>query len=235
MRVMLVGVGVAVAAAFGLSVWFSKSYWGYWPVPPQLDPRVLSAKRVIGMGGFQNGMRGNPNLKGWTALPTALRSTDPAEATEYPLEYTMRQWRAAGLASAPAGKCPIGLRELKRLPTDRRVRVKSDPGYKSDDAFWGFWSVLEGSKGENYLFVAGNGDEMSDDHQPHYRLLYRMNGSKLQLVGRQRFNFDCAGIEGLTWQGVFTMAAVVLGGIAVVVGCVALFVSAASQRRRETP
>ena len=70
---------------------------------------------------------------------------------------------------------------------------------------------FKGKDGREYLFVTANGGQVSNDHYPHYRLLYnRRSDGSLKILSHQVFYFDVAGIEGMRWY-VFSLTLGLLG------------------------
>lgn len=196
---------LVVALAGGLII--SRIYWGYWLNPPPIDPRVTGAKAVIGVGGFE----AERTERGWKPdlLPADLPHAEKSDPTEYPLEYTYAQLAHLKLPNRPFGELGMSLDAIRRMPLDPKVRVKRQAGYNPDEHLWGFWAEVEGADGIRYLFVAINGAELSNDHHPHYRLLYRRTSAgRLELVSHQVFFWDCAGIEGMDWRAAFACLAV---------------------------
>lgn len=113
-----------------------------------------------------------------------------------------------------SGKPPVTPSQIERMPLDNRIRVRSEPGCNTHERFRGLWMELEGQDNQRYLFVMADGGQVSNDHYPHYRLLYSLEpNGKLTLVSNQLFYFDIAGMEGMEWDGIFelfTIAAVFL-------------------------
>jgi hypothetical protein len=203
----------ALAISLGLSLWWSIAHWGYWFAPPRLDQRVTSASKVDAIGTFSLFKGKKTDALLWKDLTVGER-THP---TEYPIDYTINKWKQAGLPARIFGKRRVTDAELAKMSLDPKVRVKSDKGYHSQLCFNGYWAELTGRDKAEYLFVAANGGSVSNDHFPHYRLLYRRDGGRLNLVSHQVFYYDVAGLELVSWDKVFVLLAF-FGAWAVIFG-----------------
>jgi hypothetical protein len=90
---------------------------------------------------------------------------------------------------------------------------------------------LEAKEGGRLLFVSADGDQISNDHYPHYRLLYRLGGREPQLLSHNVTFFDVAGMEGLTWVWAFVTLSVLSawGSLALAF----IWMSVCDRRRRQ--
>lgn len=52
---------------------------------------------------------------------------------------------------------------------------------------------------EKYIFAGLNGGQVSNDHYPKYEFLFAENNNQYELIKKQRFYTDIAGIEGLEY------------------------------------
>lgn len=203
-------VGIIVLLAFISGPLVSKAYWGYWLDPPAIDSRVMGSTDVSAFGGFETAQKQDGGFC------DRLVSSEPpnpkyADPTEYPSEYTSYQMSQTGLSVRERGSLGMDLQKIRRLLLDPRVQVKGEEGYDPTARFYGFWARLKGSDGEQFLFVAATGSEVSNDHYPYYRLLYLCKpGSAPQPISRQVFYYDIAGLERMRWYRI-SLTATILG------------------------
>jgi len=194
-------VTLSLAGALSLS----RIYWGYWTSPPE-PPFVTMAfdgqgERATAIGSFEMKSKTGKRL-----LPQELPKPDASRPTEDPLEhavYWVRYWLAPD-AKAVGNLTPAEARVIRNMPNDPVWHVRDERGYHSRSWMRGVWVRITAANSKRYLFVAADGDEISDDHHPHYRALYeyRPDGS-LKLASRQLMFYDVAGMEGATWERIF--------------------------------
>jgi hypothetical protein len=94
---------------------------------------------------------------------------------------------------------------------------------------WGFWISglaleAEDADGRRLLFVGLGSGQVSNDHYPRYEFLFAAapGTDRFELISRNRWFVDIAGVEGFEWYVVypfFFVAALVLvfGGVAIIV------------------
>lgn len=206
-----------ISVAFLGSAMICKPYWGYWVIPPRIDLRVAGAKKVIGCGGIDSKWEHRKSSIIWSQIPSERVSYQNPDPTEDPLQYDINLLRQAGIQICESGKPPMSLAQVKRMPLDKRVFVKSEPGYNTHEMLRGLWMEFEGVDNQRYLFVDASGGQVSDDHFTHYRLLYRLSPDRrLELVSNQVFYFDAAGLEGMTCERLFTFFGSIAAFLAII-------------------
>ncbi len=68
----------------------------------------------------------------------------------------------------------------------------------------------------NYIFVGLHGGEVSNDHYPNYEFLFVEKNNQYELIKKQRFYTDVAGIEGLEYANIAPFFSLLLTAIGLV-------------------
>ena len=68
----------------------------------------------------------------------------------------------------------------------------------------------------HYIFVGLQGGEVSNDHYPHYEFLFVEKNNYYELIKKQRFYTDVAGIEGLEYANIAPFFSLLLTAIGLV-------------------
>ena len=200
---LAVGVGaVLVLAGIGAAV-YSKLYWNYVFSPAAMDERIADATAVRGY----SKLHWVPESKSWyvepyEGPPTLPRTQDPSYTDEpYYLPRFRVQDHLEGARLLSVRTPPVG--------DARRDSLIAQVGAAGTSA--GFAALLtdfppmrfpvhvyelSGADGEPTLVVVISGDEVSNDHLPHYELLFDDSADPPRLLSTRHWYFDVAGMEG---------------------------------------
>ena len=185
-------------AAVLASAW-SRTYWGYYCVPPALPRAVLNATVVVSVtrySAFDHEPRKSLDIEEFRPSPDQRRFAPRfREDPEYRIPYQLLQ---AGLLTGRA-------REL----SDDQVKTLVQPlAELHKDTHYGTVYELDGPQGRHVIFC---GTSFPLDHRTYRETVARLNPERrLTVVSSRSFNYDAAGLEFLTWGLVFSISCAVI-------------------------
>lgn len=225
---LLFAVGLAAVLALIAASAVSKSYWGYWFSRPSLDSRIVEARRYVGVAFLKTG--------GESKRPLAWVDEDDAtvsqalklyqdDAYTYGHQRVLQALDTRGILGALPRQKLVELPPISDLVQTTGALIKPDPGYETSGArIFGLALQAEDANGRRLLFVGLQGGQVANDHYPTYEFLFAAapGTDRFELVSRNRWFIDIAGIEGAEWYILFPfffVAALVLvfAGVAIIV------------------
>ena len=202
-------IAVSVALAIAGAAWFSLSYWGYLFAPRAMDERINRVDRVTTYAEVAVGDDGQlVAYEGYTPPPVLPRSSDPSYLREPYYLPTVRieeSLEARGLLHRDLPRVSNErVRPVPQLMKEAGVAVPDSPGY--DHLLTGRTKAtfIEATTtdGEQLLIAIYSGGEVSNDHLPHYELVFDRSVTPMRLLSSRQWYFDVAGIEGMTFERV---------------------------------
>ena len=152
--------------------------------------------------------------------------------------YCLRQRLLVALDEAgklPAEPRPMAPEKLTSLYGEleaTNLLLSGQQGYDRAKELGALVLEARGIDGQDYLFGAARGGEVSNDHYPYYELLSSMSGrgNRPVLLSHNRFYYDVAGYEGLEWPAV-CLGLFLVGTAAFLVGLSIVFAIGALRER----
>ena len=225
-----------VVVSFGLSICYSKWYWGYWMGRPPILGEIHDVASVTAVlpvrteTSEDGGRRIVPDPGYRMAERLAFARRDPYYLLE---ERVLQALEEKKLLPAASGTDLRNLPSLFPLIRKSGLMVEPEQGYTRSDLLNGVVVDAVGRAGERLVFVAVTGRELSNDHYPYYEMLFRgrQDSTDLSYVRGQRFLYDVAGQEGVEWYAVWPF----LGVACTVLGFVGLAVFFLVRRKPAGP
>jgi myo-inositol-1-phosphate synthase len=69
---------------------------------------------------------------------------------------------------------------------------------------------------DKYIFAGLSGGEVSNDHYPKYEFLFAEKNNQYELIKKQRFYTDIAGIEGIEYANISPLFSLLLTAIGII-------------------
>jgi hypothetical protein len=204
---------VAMAAAFFVSIYLSKDYWGYWFKRPGLFAEIDGIARVTALipvttrddSSGKNALVVDDRFSTTQTLAGAAR--DPYYCLEARILLRLREKQL--LPATPAASLS-GLPPLYPLVVQSGLLASPEPGYEHSAEFGGVAVDAVDASGTRLVFLGLRGGQLENDHYPYYGLLFSgcTDSSALSLIRGQRFFYDVAGMEMFEWHTVFRLFSV---------------------------
>ena len=222
------GAVLAVASlAFVVSIAFSKVYWGYFFRRPTVLEELKEITEVSSIipvtteqtsaGEYRFAL--NPDFS--IAESIAYAEEDPYyNLDERILIYLDQNHLLPDKMASSLG--PYA--DLYDLLPETGLLAKAQDGYTSAGLLRGVIVEARSRTGSEFVFLSATGGQVSNDHYPCYEMAFQSDpqSGQLTFVRGQRFFFDVAGIEGVTWGAVWIcvslLGAVVVLPLATLVG-----------------
>ena len=256
-------VGGTLLLALLASISISKAYWGYFLHRPPVDSHIVNAQRIFSLtpvstqkkdegiltfvidpgyyivksgdispgGYYELELRVIHALQERGKLPSSLRPLHPeVRGTVHEL-FKGFKW------DLPGSPDPMPEEKLASLYPLVESTALIRPGthkYESARVLSGIVIEAEGKRGENLLFIAVAGEQVSNDHYPYYEFLFEVpdEEGEPRLLSYKRFFYDNAGVEFLTLPFLFALFAIPGTVIAITVTVLVLVIR---NLRRRTP
>jgi len=216
---------VVASLAFVFSIAFSKIYWGYFfhrpPVLAELE-EIAEVSSIIPVTTEQTSAgeyRFAVNSGFSIAESLAWAEKDPYYNQHQRILVYLDQNHLLPDKMASSLGPYAGLYDL--LP-ETGLLAKAQDGYTSAGLLRGVIVEARSRTGSELVFLSATGGQVSNDHYPYYELAFESDprSDQLTFVRGQHFFFDVAGIEGVTWVGVWLGVSLI--GLVVVLPLVTL-------------
>jgi hypothetical protein len=220
------GAALAVISlAFFVSIAFSRTYWGYAfhrpPVLPELKD-VTEVSGIIPVATEQTAM----GKYRFVIDPRASIDETLAYARQHPTDndgerFLLHLDQKHLLPDEWATSLGPHVDLYERLP-ETGLLARAQDGYTSAGLLRGFIVEARDRSASQLVFLSATGGEVSNDHYPCYEMVFERDprSGQLTFINGQRYFFDVAGIEGVTWAVVWLGASLI--GLAVVLPLVTL-------------
>lgn len=195
---------VVVVCAFVASTVFSKWYWGYVlsrpPVPQEIHS-VASVSSLLFVQVSTNDSGARSMTVSTNFTPSSYIAKDERGGYYCLSERLVFALLDRGMLPSDAGTSLGDLSSVYDLIKASGFLVEPDEGYDTSDLLHGVVIDSTTADGERLVLVGAGGGQVSNDHYPHYEFVFKGSppGSALELVRKQRFFYDVAGIEGAEW------------------------------------
>ncbi|MBI4617501.1 MAG: hypothetical protein HY720_28070 [Planctomycetes bacterium] len=214
-RVFLRSFATTLAVALLLSAFWSKFYWDYWFVRPEIDPCILEVERVNTVTYVWNRYVLNENWVIADDKEVSIRR-EIASARSCPYDNLDQRVLVALegrglLATLPPQLADDKIPELMELFKSTGVLVEEEPSMVYSPVEWlrGFAVTAAARSGEELLMLGLCGPQVSNDHYPYYEAFFGRRGQDAPwtCLSTQRFFYDSAGLEFLEGWSLWTAAA----------------------------
>mgnify|MGYP001043212750 CR=1 FL=1 len=214
-----------ISLAFFVSIAFSRIYWGYAfhrpSVPPELRD-VTEVSTIISVVTEQTAM----GKYRFVIDPRASIDETLAYAKEHPTgnngERILVQLDDKHLLPEEMATFFGPYADLyDRLP-DTGLLARAQDGYTSAGLLRGFIVEARDRSASQLVFLSATGGQVSNDHYPCYEMVFERDprSGQLTFINGQRYFFDVAGIEGVTWAALWLVASFI--GVVVVLTLITL-------------
>lgn len=97
---------------------------------------------------------------------------------------------------------------------------KGEKNYDSSGQLNGIVTEFVTEDNVKYVFAGLSGGEVANDHYPKYEFLFAEKNNQYELINKQRFYIDIAGIEGLEYANIAPFFSILLTVIGLVSGII---------------
>jgi hypothetical protein len=220
------GAALAVISlAFFVSIAFSRIHWGYaFRRPPVLQElkEVTEVGSIIPVATEQTAM----GKYRFVIDPRASIDETLAYARQHPTDnYLVRMLLHLDekhlLPEEMATSLGPYVDLYDRLP-ETGLLARAQDGYTSAGLLRGFIVEARDRSSSQLVFLSATGGQVSNDHYPRYEMVFERDSRSGQLtfINGQRYFFDVAGIEGMTWAAVWLSVSFI--GVVVVLTLITL-------------
>jgi hypothetical protein len=214
-----------ISLAFFVSIAFSRIHWGYAfhrpPVLPELK-EVTEVSSIIPVATEQTAVGKyrfvvDPRASIDETLACARQLPTDNDGERFLLYLDEKNLLPEGMATSLGSYVDL----YDRLP-ETGLLARAQDGYTSAGLLRGFIVEARDRSASQLVFLSAMGGQVSNDHYPRYEMVFERNprSGQLTFINGQRYFFDVAGIEGVTWAVVWLGASFI--GVIVVLPLVTL-------------
>jgi hypothetical protein len=214
-----------ISLAFFVSIAFSKVYWGYAfhrPLVLRELKEVTEVSSIIPVVTEQTAMGTYRFVIDRRASIDETLACARQHPTDNHLVRILLYLDEKHLLPREAAPSPGPYVDLyERLP-ETGLLARAQDGYTSAGLLRGFIVAARHRSGSRLVFLSATGGQVSNDHYVHYEMVFERDprSGQLTFINGQRYFFDVAGIEGMTWAAVWLVASFI--GVVVVLPLVTL-------------
>jgi len=187
----------------------SKHLWGYCVAPPPVDSRIAGAEEVVSLTPVSTQEDADGN-RIFVVDPDyfIVKSGDTSRGGYYALEqrpiYALED--RGKLRGTVLNMSSERVAPLYSLVASTGSLYPGEVGYETAQLLSGIVIEAEGRRGEHLLLIAVAGNQVSNDHYPYYEFLFLMpQGGEPRLLACDRWFYDNAGVEFLSWPFLFIL------------------------------
>jgi len=214
-----------ISLAFFVSIAFSKTYWGYFFHRPAVLEELKDVTKVISIVPVttEQTAMGEYRFVIDHAFSIAEQIAYAEKRPYYNLDERILVYLDEKHLLPQKIATSLGpYTDFYDLLRETGLLARAQDGYPSAGLLRGVIVETRDRSGSQLVFLSLTGGEVSNDHYPCYEMVFEADpgSGQLTFINGQRFFFDVAGIEGVTWATVWLSASFI--GVVVVLTLITL-------------